>query len=97
MNGPAILSGEKAASIWSKALGKQIKYAGDNLDNFEAQMREHAPFWSAFDIRMMFQGYIERGFIAEEGDIATLTRLLGHAPRSYEDFVQETVAEWQKR
>ena len=96
LNGPAILSGPKVASIWSKALGKEIKYAGENLDSFEEQMRKHAPSWAAFDIRMMFQGYLERGFVAEDGDAATLTKLLGHEPRTYEDFARETVSEWQK-
>jgi len=96
VNGPAILSGPKAASIWSKVLGKEIKYVGDNLDAFETQMREHAPSWAAFDIRMMFQGYLERGFVAESGDAATLTKLLGHEPRAYEDFAHETIREWQK-
>ena len=95
VNGPAILSGPKAASIWSKVLGKEIKYAGDNLDTFEEQMRKHAPSWAAFDIRMMFQGYLERGFVAEDGDAATLTRLLGHESRAYEDFAHETLREWQ--
>jgi uncharacterized protein YbjT (DUF2867 family) len=95
VNGPAILSGPKAASIWSRLLGKEIKYAGDNLDTFEEQMREHAPSWAAFDIRMMFQGYLERGFVAEDGDAANLTRLLGHKPRAYEDFAHETMSEWQ--
>jgi uncharacterized protein YbjT (DUF2867 family) len=96
VNGPAILSGPKAASIWSKLLGKEIKYAGDNLNTFEEQMRKHAPSWAAFDIRMMFQGYLERGFVAEDGDAAILTKLLGHEPRAYEDFAQETMREWQK-
>src|ERR1700691_71259 len=77
VNGPAILSGPKAASIWSEVLGKEIKYAGDNLDIFEEQMRKHGPSWAAFDIRMMFQGYLERGFVAEDRDAATLTQLLG--------------------
>jgi uncharacterized protein YbjT (DUF2867 family) len=95
VNGPAILSGPKVASIWSNVLGKEIKYAGDNLDTFEEQMRRHAPSWAAFDIRMMFQGYLERGFIAGEGDAATLTKLLGHEPRAYEDFAHETLREWQ--
>jgi hypothetical protein len=45
---------------------------------------------------MMFQGYLERGFVAEGGDAATLTKLLGHQARAYEDFVQETISEWQK-
>ena len=96
LNGPAILSGPNAASIWGELLGKEIKYAGENMDAFETQMRAKAPSWAAFDIRMMFQGYLERGFVAEDGDIATLTGLIGHAPRAYEDFARETMLEWQK-
>jgi uncharacterized protein YbjT (DUF2867 family) len=95
VSGPTVLSGPKAASIWSKVLGKEIKYAGDNLDIFEEQMRKHAPSWAAFDIRMMFQGYLERGFVAGDDDTAILTKLLGHEPRAYEDFANETLREWQ--
>jgi hypothetical protein len=82
VNGPAILSGPKVASIWSQVLGKKIDYAGDNLDSFEEQMRKHGPSWAAFDIRMMFQGYLERGFVAGDGDIATLTKLLSQPIRA---------------
>ena len=57
---------------------------------------KHAPSWAAFDIRMMFQGYLERGFVAENGDAATLTELLGHEPRAYEYFAHKTMREWQK-
>ena len=95
LNGPEILSGKKVASVWSKLLGKEIRYPGEDLDSFEEQMRKNAPSWSAFDIRMMFQGYLERGFVAEDGDIETLTKLLGHAPRRYEDFAKETAEAWQ--
>jgi uncharacterized protein YbjT (DUF2867 family) len=95
LNGPEALSGTKAASIWSKLLGKEIRYGGHNMDAFEEQMRNSAPSWSAFDIRMMFQGYLERGFVAETGDVEKLTKLLGHAPRRYEDFAAETVALWK--
>ena len=95
LNGPEVLSGPKIASIWSRVLGKEIRYAGDDMDAFEQQMRKKAPSWSAFDIRMMFQGYIERGFVAGDGDIETLTTLLGHAPRRYKDFARETAVAWQ--
>jgi uncharacterized protein YbjT (DUF2867 family) len=95
LNGPEILSGEKIASIWSGLLGKEIRYPGEDLDSFEEMMRKSAPSWSAFDIRMMFQGYLERGFAAEEGDIEALTKLLDHPPRRYEDFAKETVESWQ--
>jgi len=94
LNGPERLSGPKIASIWSALLGKEIRYTGHDMDAFEEQMRKTAPSWSAFDIRMMFQGYLERGFAAEPGDVETLTQLLGHAPRRYEDFAKQTAALW---
>jgi hypothetical protein len=45
---------------------------------------------------MMFQGYLERGFVAGDGDVETLARLLGHPPRRYEDFAKETVDAWRQ-
>src|SRR5580700_9579006 len=96
LNGPEVLSGPKMASIWGGLLGKEIRYSGDDLHAFEEQMRKRAPSWSAFDIRMMFQGYLERGFVAEAGDIETLTDLLGHPPRRYQNFASETILNWQK-
>jgi uncharacterized protein YbjT (DUF2867 family) len=96
LNGPEILSGKKIASIWSGLLGKEIGYPGEDLDSFEEQTRKSAPSWSAFDIRMMFQGYLERGFVAENGDVATLTKLLGHPPRRYENFAKETLEAWRQ-
>ena len=55
------------------------------------------PEWSAFDIRMMFQGYLELGFVAEAGDVEALTNLLGHPPRRYEDFARETALHRQEQ
>ena len=95
LNGPEVLSGPRIASIWSGLMGKEIRYSGDDMEAFEEQMRQRAPSWSAFDIRMMFQGYLERGFVAEAGDVEALTSLLGHTPRRYEDFAKETALHWQ--
>ncbi len=94
--GPEPLSGVKVASIWSGLLGKEVLYGGEALDPWEKTMRKNAPAWMAFDMRMMFQGYLERGFAAGEGDVETLTALLGHPPRRYEEFARETASEWQK-
>jgi pimeloyl-ACP methyl ester carboxylesterase len=97
LNGPELLSGPKAAAIWSEVLDRTVRYAGNDMDAFEQGMRKHAPAWSAFDIRMMYQGYLERGFAAEENDIAILMALLGHAPRTYEAFARESADEWATR
>lgn len=95
--GPSVLSGSKVASIWSELLQKEIHYTGEALDLWEEQMRQTVPSWMAFDMRMMFQGYLERGFIAGDGDVEALTELLGHTARRYEDFARETVLDWQKK
>lgn len=94
--GPDVLSGPTVASIWSKSLNREVRYTGHDMDAFEDQMRKRGPAWSAFDIRMMFQGYLERGFTADESDVAALTEVLGHPPRKYEDFAKETATIWQK-
>lgn len=94
LNGPDVLSGPLAAQIWTAVLGKEVRYAGEDMDAFEQQMRQRAPSWSAFDIRMMFQSYLERGFTAEPGDVEALTKLLGHPPRRYEDFAREMATSW---
>ena len=95
LNGAEPVSGPAIAAIWSGLLGREVRYGGEDMDGFERQMRQNAPSWLAFEIRLMFQGYIERGFAAEAGDVATLTQLLGHPPRRYEEFARETVAVWR--
>ncbi|NUO09659.1 MAG: NmrA family NAD(P)-binding protein [Candidatus Brocadia sp.] len=95
--GPRVLSGPDAASIWSGLLQKEISYMGEALDSWEEQMRKSTPAWMAFDLRVMFQGFLEHGFVAGYGDVKALTELLGHPPRGYEDFAKETALAWQNK
>jgi uncharacterized protein YbjT (DUF2867 family) len=93
--GAALISGPGNAATWSKLLGREIKYTGHNFDQWERQMRASAPAWTAFDLRTMFQGFFDRGFASTETEVARVTKLLGHAPRSYQDFAVETAALWK--
>jgi uncharacterized protein YbjT (DUF2867 family) len=93
--GPTLISGPGNAALWSKLLGKEIKYTGHDFDQWEQGMRANMPSWSAFDLRMMLQGYFDRGFASTETEVARLTKLLGHAPRHYEDFAAETAKLWK--
>lgn len=93
--GPTLINGSANASLWSRLLGKEITYTGHNFDQWELQMRTMAPAWTAFDLRTMFQGYFDRGFASTSSEVARLTQLLGHAPRSYESFAEETAAQWK--
>src|ERR1700747_1772789 len=94
--GPAPLSGPGAAGAGPAPRGRPVRSAAPPLDAFEEQLREMVPSWLAMELRLMFQGYQDRGFVPKKADVTTLTSLIGHAPRRYEDFVRETAAEWRK-
>ena len=91
-----MLTGPGAAATWSKVLGKKITYAGHaDFDGFEAQLRQTGmPSWVAYDLRVMFQGYVERGLSNTEDQTARFAAMLGHKPRTYSSFAAELAKEW---
>ncbi len=92
--GPDALTGPAIAAIWSEALGREIRYGGDDLVAMEQRLKTMIPAWHALDLRLMTQRYQTDGAVATAEEIARLTSLLGHAPRSYRDFARETAAQW---
>jgi uncharacterized protein YbjT (DUF2867 family) len=99
-----MLTGPGAAATWSKLLGKEITYAGHgDFDNFEARMRRtgnplretaNPLSWLAHDLRLMFEGFVERGFRNTEDQTARVAALLGRPPRTYSGYAEELAAEW---
>lgn len=91
-----MLRGSDAAATWSKLLRKEIAYAGHaDFDGFEAKLREKgSPSWLAYDLRVMYQGFVERGFSNTEDQTARFAALLGHQPRTYSSFAEELAREW---
>jgi hypothetical protein len=43
----------------------------------------------------MYEHFIANGLLASEADIERQTGLLGHAPRSFESFAEETARAWR--
>ncbi len=94
--GPDSLTGEGLAAIWSDALGRAIRYGGDDLTVMEQRMKAMLPAWHALDLRLMFGRYQTDGATATAADIAHLAKLLGRAPRSYADFAKDAATQWAK-
>jgi uncharacterized protein YbjT (DUF2867 family) len=91
--GPEAVTGDSTAASWSAALGRPIAYAGD-LDAWEKQSLQFLPAWMVFDFRHMYAFFQEHGLKASDAAIARQTKLLGHAPRSFDAFAKETAAGW---
>jgi uncharacterized protein YbjT (DUF2867 family) len=94
--GPDALTGEGIADIWSEALGRAIRYGGDDLTAMEQRLKTTMPAWHALDLRLMLGRYISDGAAATADDVARLATLLGHAPRSYRDFAKDAAAQWAR-
>jgi uncharacterized protein YbjT (DUF2867 family) len=93
--GPDPVTGESTAKTWGRVLGKAITYAGDDLDAWEKQQLQYLPEWMVFDFRMMYDHFQKHGLKATPEAIARHTALIGHAPRSFEAFAEETAAAWK--
>jgi uncharacterized protein YbjT (DUF2867 family) len=92
--GPDSLTGEHLAAIWSEALGRPVRYGGDDLSAMEQRMKGMLPSWHAMDLRLMLNRYQTDGAVASAADLARLTGLLGRAPRSYGAFAKDAAAQW---
>lgn len=88
--GPDTLTGADVASIWSTVLSRPISYGGDDTATFERNVRQGAPTWMAFEMRLMAEGFQRYGMIPMSGDVERLTALLGRPLRSYREFASET-------
>jgi hypothetical protein len=89
------VTGESTARTWSRVLGKPVVYGGNDLDAWERQSLTYMPDYLAFDFREMYDYFQKQGFKASPEAIARQTKLLGHAPRSFDAFAEETAAAWK--
>jgi len=92
--GPDALTGQRVAEIWSRSLGRDVSYAGDDLDAWEDGARALMPDWLVEDLRIMYAHFIERGLLASEDDLARCHRILGREPRSFDSFAGELAPKW---
>ena len=81
LSGPDALTGTSLANVWSDVLGREVRYAGGDLDAFEKAVKTKAPAWLAYDLRAMMRRYQVDGAVATPADIERLTTLLGRPPQ----------------
>jgi len=94
--GPDVLAGADLAQLWSEALGRPIRYAGNDTAALQERLKAAMPAWYAMDLRLMMDRYQSDGAAATPAEVTRLTQLLGHAPRSYRQFAEEAAREWHR-
>jgi uncharacterized protein YbjT (DUF2867 family) len=89
--GPRSWTGPEISELLSRHLSRPVAYVGEDLQAWAAQMRAFMPAWLVRDLQIMFQYFLLNGLLATQAEIDELTAVLGHPPRSYEDFVKEVL------
>ena len=93
--GPEVHTGCSTAETWSRALGRSVAYAGDDIDPWEQEALKLLHPAIVFDLRLMYECFQRTGLKAEPGTVERVTQLLGHAPRAFGDFAAETAKQWR--
>jgi len=94
--GVEVLAGQDVANIYSRALGREIRYGGNDLKVWEEKATRALPGWLVPDLRLMYELFQRHGLRASEEDFALQAKVLGHLPRCFHTFVRETVAVWER-
>ena len=94
--GAEVHTGESTAQVWSRALGRPVVYAGDDLEAWEKQSLQYMPDYLVFDFKNMYKFFQENGLKATPEALERQARLLGHAPRSFGAFASEMATAWRQ-
>jgi uncharacterized protein YbjT (DUF2867 family) len=93
MNGPVSLTGDGCAAIWSAALGREVRCVRDRA-RLEAALAPLPPkkredFLKTYDVLRGFELKTKRR------DVERTEQLIGRPPTPYEQYVRETLIQWQ--
>jgi uncharacterized protein YbjT (DUF2867 family) len=94
LHGPDRLTGEDVARTYSRHLGREVRYGGDDLDAWAQQAKQMLPEWLVHDLRIMYDFFQKNGLVPEDRDQEQQRKAVGHEPRRFDAFVQEIVAMW---
>lgn len=92
--GAEVLSGQDVADIYSRTLGREIRYGGNDLEGWGGKATLMLPGWLVQDLKIMYEFFQRQGLRANEADFLLQAKVLGHLPRGFHTFVSETVAAW---
>lgn len=92
--GVEVLTGQDIADIYSRSLRREIQYGGNDLEGWEEKASRALPGWLVCNHKLMYEFYQRHGLRASEDDFALQEKVLGHLPRCFHTFVEETVAAW---
>jgi len=97
VHGPDTLTGEGIAGIYTKHLGREVRYSGNDLDTWGEKAKNMMPEFMIPEMRIMYEFFQDNGMIASKDGLEKMQKLLGRKPRTFDDFVKEITVEWRSK
>jgi len=97
VHGPDTLTGEGIAGIYSKHLGREVRYSGNDLDVWGEKVKNMMPEFMIPEMRIMYEFFQDNGMVATKDDLEKMQKLLGKKPRTFDEFVKEITVEWRSK
>lgn len=94
--GPESLDGPACAAIWSKALGREVRYGFDDA-TFRAAVSQAARGKKVGDLIASYQAIRGMELRTSKKDLARTTALLGRPPTPYASYVRALCQAWAAR
>ncbi len=96
IHGPDTLTGNDMARIYSRYVGRDVRYGGNDLDVWTQRVKNIMPEWKIRDYRVMYKFYQDHGMVAGEAELKQQQKLLGHKPHMFDDFAREVGGAWKE-
>lgn len=90
------LTGQAMADIYSRSLGREIRYGGNDLEIWGEKAARTLPGWFVPGLKLMYEFVQRHGLRASDEDFTVQAKVLGHLPRCFHAFVEETTAAWER-
>lgn len=94
--GPKSWTANEIATLYGKHLGREVRYAGDDLDAWENASKAYMPPWLLGALKAGFAKMQAMGSVASDEQVATSEAAVGHPLRRFEDFVTDVTPGWKK-
>ncbi len=95
LHGPDVLTGDSIAATFSQHLGREIRYAGDDLEAWAKQSQHMMPAWMVNNFKLMYQFFQQHGLKASDEALKAQEAIIGHPPRRFDDFVSNVIQTWK--
>jgi len=89
LHGPDTISGSGAAEVYAQHFGRDVRYGGNDVDQWGKPVEAFLPPWLLDSLKKMFLAQQLHGGVADADAVAASQEAVGHPLRTFDAFVAE--------